>query len=222
MTAFALSIDDAERTSASIFMNNDLLIATRNSGKIRELAELLRSAPVRLIDLGEVGIENDVEETGTTFAENSDLKAAVYAKQSGIMTVADDSGLVIDALDGAPGVISARYAGPGADDAAKIRKVLAELSLVPEEQRTARFVCSMSVADSSGKIVFNAEGVCEGRIMTEPRGYGGFGYDPIFVPEGFDLSFGELPPEVKAEISHRARATRLAVRYLQGFFGGLT
>ncbi len=203
-------------------MNNHLLIATRNAGKVRELADLLRSAPVRLLDLKAVGIESDVEETGQTFIENANLKAAVYAREAGIMTVADDSGLVIDALGGAPGVMSARYAGPGADDAERIRRVLAELSGVPDRDRAARFVCAMSIADAAGNIVFNAEGICEGRIVNEPRGSGGFGYDPIFVPAGFNSSFGELPQEVKSEISHRAEATRLAVRYLQGFFGVLT
>ena len=203
-------------------MKNDLLVATRNPGKVRELADLLSSAPVRLLNLRDLGITRDVEEAGSTFIENANLKAAAYAHEAGMMTLADDSGLAIEALGGAPGVFSARYAGPEADDVARIRKVLDELADVPNGGRTARFVCAMSVADASGEILFTAEGVCEGQIITEPRGTGGFGYDPIFVPEGFNRSFGELPPEVKAEISHRAKATRLAVRYLQGIFGGLT
>lgn len=199
-------------------MDNELLIATRNGGKVRELAELLRSAPVRLLDLQAVGIDSDVEETGRTFTENANIKAMSYAREAKMMTVADDSGLVIDALGGAPGIMSARYAGPEASDADRIKKVLEELSGVPDRDRTARFVCAMSIADAVGNIVFDAEGVCEGRIINEPTGSGGFGYDPIFVPDGLDRSFGELPAEVKAEISHRARVTRLAVRYLQGFF----
>ena len=203
-------------------MKDDLLIATRNAGKIRELADLLSSAPVRLVGLRDLGIDSDVEETGSTFIENANLKAVAYAREAGMMTVADDSGLAIDALGGAPGVFSARYAGADADDAARIRKVLDELSGLPEQDRTARFICAMSVANASGDILFAADGVCEGRIIKEPRGAGGFGYDPIFVPEGFHRSFGELPAEVKAEISHRAKATRLAVRYLHCIFGGLT
>ncbi|HEX2639853.1 MAG TPA: non-canonical purine NTP pyrophosphatase, partial [Pyrinomonadaceae bacterium] len=123
-------------------MNNELLIATHNAGKVIELAELLRSVPVRLLDLRAAGIESDVEETGATFVENAELKAAAYAREAGMMAVADDSGLAIDALGGAPGVLSARYAGPAADDAARIRKVLAEMFGVPERDRTARFVCA--------------------------------------------------------------------------------
>jgi len=203
-------------------MKNELLVATRNPGKVRELADLLSSAPVRLLNLRDLGISTDVDETGSTFIENANLKATAYAREAAMITIADDSGLAIDALGGAPGILSARYAGAGADDGERIRKILGELSGVPGGGRTARFISAMSVADASGEILFAAEGVCEGRIITEPRGTGGFGYDPIFVPEGFDRSFGELPPEVKAEISHRAKATRLAVRYLQGFFDGLT
>ena len=203
-------------------MKNELLVATRNPGKVRELADLLRSAPMRLLNLRDLGITKDVEETGSNFMENADLKAVAYAQEAGMMTVADDSGLAIDALGGAPGVFSARYAGANANDAERIRKILDELSRIPDHERTARFICAMSVADASGKLLFTAEGVCEGRIITEPRGSGGFGYDPVFVPEGFDRSFGELPPEVKAEIRHRAKATRLVVRYLHGIFGGLT
>ena len=200
-------------------MSSRLLIATRNPGKVVELAELLAMDTVGVVSLGDLGIDHDVEETGSTFTENANLKASVYASRMNLITIADDSGLVVDALGGAPGVYSARYAGPNANDADRIEKILSELGKVPGEARTARFVCAISVADSAGNILFSGEGVCEGRIAMEPRGAGGFGYDPIFVPAGFDRTFGELPAEIKAEISHRAMAARLVVRFLRGFFG---
>ncbi|MFN6962946.1 MAG: RdgB/HAM1 family non-canonical purine NTP pyrophosphatase [Pyrinomonadaceae bacterium] len=199
-----------------------LLVATRNKGKIAELASLLADLPAAIVGLDELGIRDLVSETGDTFSANADLKAAGYARLARTLSLADDSGLVVDALDGAPGVLSARYAGPHATDRERIDKLIREMIGVPPELRTARFVCAVSIADEHGRIIHRCEGVCEGTIAAEPRGSRGFGYDPIFVPAGYDETFGELSSAVKDEISHRAQATRLAVRFLQGFLAALT
>jgi len=202
--------------------DEQLLVATRNRGKIAEFARLLKNLPVRTLGLDEVGITLEVEEIGATFSENADLKAVNYARLANLLTIADDSGLVVDALGGAPGVHSARYAGPKATDSERIEKLLSKLYGVPESERTARFVCSISIAAGDGTIVYRSEAICEGRIAHEPCGHGGFGYDPIFVPEAHTQTFAELPSEVKNQISHRARATVSAVRFLQGFLACLT
>lgn len=196
----------------------ELLIATSNQGKVRELESLLSGVPVALKSLDELNDIDQVEETGTTFRENAELKAAGYAMQSGIWSLADDSGLEIAALGGAPGIYSDRFAGEGASNEAKMVKVLDELAVTTTASRNARFVCVMSIADNTGKIVFTAEGTCEGTIALEARGNNGFGYDPIFIPNGFDRTFGELPRHIKQQISHRARAVAEIIRYLQGFF----
>ena len=167
---------------------------------------------------GEVGLELrtladfpqaiDVVEDGKTFAENAALKATQQARHLGCWVLGEDSGLVVDALEGAPGVFSARYSGPGATDESNNRLLLGQLAATPLAQRTARYVCHMTLSDPSGTIRAESEGVCSGRILLEPRGTHGFGYDPLFEPEGHHGSFGELGPEVKARLSHRARAAR--------------
>ena len=196
----------------------ELLIATNNAGKVRELASLLAGVPIRLKNLAGLDGICEIEETGSTFRENAEIKAAGYAMQSGVWSLADDSGLEVAALGGAPGVYSNRYAGEGASDAAKMRKILDQLAAVPDAARDARFVCAMSIADDTGKIVFTAEGSCPGTLANQPRGTNGFGYDPIFVPDGFDRTFGELSGDIKQQISHRARAIKEIIRYLHGFF----
>lgn len=184
-----------------------LLVATHNRGKLREYRELLRDLPVQLTFLDEVGIADDVPETGQSFEENAVLKARAYAQKSGLLTLADDSGLEVDALGGRPGVHSARYAGPTATDADRIRKLLSELQGVPPEQRTARFRCVIAVATPDGEVI-TAEGTVEGVIATEPRGTHGFGYDPIFYLPELGVTMAQLPPAVKNRISHRARAAQ--------------
>ncbi|MDT7688456.1 MAG: XTP/dITP diphosphohydrolase [Acidobacteriota bacterium] len=196
----------------------ELLIATGNAGKVRELSQLLAGLPVRLRLLSEFGDVQEPEETGTTFAENATLKALHYSAHSHVLTLSDDSGLAVDALGGAPGVYSARYAGPQATYAERMARLLDELASVQDEERRARFVCVIAVADPSIGVVETFEGTCEGRIAHAPRGMGGFGYDPIFIPEGHAKTFGELPDEVKHSISHRARALDLAVRHLRSRF----
>ena len=182
-----------------------LLVATHNKGKLREYKELLRDLPVRLVYLDEVGIHEDVPETGSTFEENAVQKATAYARLSGLLALADDSGLEVDALGGRPGVHSARYAGPNAGDDDRIRKLLAELEGVPPERRTARFRCVIAVASPEGDVI-TAQGTVEGVIADAPRGHHGFGYDPIFYLPDRDCTMAELPPEEKNRISHRARA----------------
>lgn len=184
----------------------ELLIATNNAGKMRELNGLLASLPLRLRQLSEFPQITEVEETEKTFVDNALLKARLYSQQTNLWTLADDSGLEVDALNGAPGVLSARYAGPNATDEERNARLLAELSLTNDEQRSARFICAIALSDpaTGATEVFN--GICEGHIAKHPRGHNGFGYDPLFIPDGYVHTFGELPETVKQQISHRSRA----------------
>ena len=185
---------------------NEIVLATRNAKKRNEMAALV--APLGLVvrSLDEFSAVPDVEETGSTFAENAALKAGTVAKLIGRWTLADDSGLAVDALDGAPGVHSARFAGEHGDDAANNRKVLELLSAVPDELRGAAFVCHLALADASGEIRLGVEDHCRGRIERELHGGGGFGYDPLFLVAEYHRTFGQLGPATKNLISHRARA----------------
>lgn len=194
-----------------------LVVGTNNAGKIRELNELLKDLPVEISGLNNFENIADVEETGATFADNAILKATDYARQTGLWALSDDSGLEVEALDGAPGVYSARYAGEKAGDADRIEKLLHELTATGDAVRRARFVSVMAVADETGEIRFLAEGVCEGTIAPDPRGTNGFGYDPIFVPDGYTETFGELSSTVKQEISHRSRAIKKIIRFFRDF-----
>lgn len=199
-----------------------LLIATNNPGKLREYEELLDGAalPIELTYPAQEGMALDVVESGETFEENAVLKARAYASASGLPTLADDSGLEVDALGGAPGVRSARYAGPGTSDADRYRKLLAALDDVPPAGRSARFRCVIAVALPGGRLEM-AEGRCQGHIGYEPRGEHGFGYDPVFLVDGTGgKTMAELPPEVKNRISHRARAFEAAVPILKKLFSG--
>lgn len=191
-----------------------LLIATRNPGKIREYEQLLDGCGYELISLSNYA-DLDVEETGETFQDNARLKAQIYAQATGLLTLADDSGLEVEALGGAPGVYSARYAGPGASDAQRRKKLLDALSDVPAEQRAARFRCVIALAWPDGRCeVF--EGVCPGVMAFEPKGSFGFGYDPIFYLPEYGKTMAELPEDFKNQISHRGRAMALALVRLRG------
>lgn len=194
-----------------------LLIATKNKGKIVELKNPLADLPLELKSLSDFPFVREVEETGKTFAENAVLKARGYARQTKLRALADDSGLEVAALNGAPGVFSARYAGEKADDRENVEKLLREISETGSPNRAARFICAMAIADDAGEIEFTAEGFCDGTIIYEPRGENGFGYDPIFVPDGFAETFAELPASVKREISHRGRAAAKIIQYLRDF-----
>lgn len=195
--------------------HTELLVATNNAGKVRELSQLLLDFPLRLRLLGEFPEIDEAEETGETFAENATIKALHYSAHARLLTLSDDSGLVVDALKGAPGVRSARYAGREATYAERMSKLLGEMDATGDEQRRARFVCVIAVADPSAGTLHTFEGACEGRIAGAPRGTGGFGYDPLFIPDGHEETFGELPAEVKQTLSHRARALKQAVRHLR-------
>jgi XTP/dITP diphosphohydrolase len=196
----------------------ELLIATHNAGKIRELSALLSNLPLRLRRLSEFPQIEEVEETGETFAANAELKARSYSRQTNLWTLADDSGLEVDALGGAPGVLSARYGGANIKDAERNALLLAALSATNEPQRTARFICAIALYEPKAGATKLFAGACEGRITRHPRGNNGFGYDPLFVPEGYTQTFGELPDELKQQLSHRARALTAVRAYLQGLF----
>ncbi|MGQ0541522.1 MAG: RdgB/HAM1 family non-canonical purine NTP pyrophosphatase [Blastocatellia bacterium] len=197
--------------------NFELLAATGNIGKLGELRALFYDLPLNLRGLDEFPKIVKVAETGETFEENACLKAVGYARQTGLIALADDSGLEVEALGGKPGLYSARYGGPGLTDADRISILLDELSETKAEYRNARFFCSMALALSTGEILFSASGECRGSIADSPFGSGGFGYDPVFIPEGYDRSFGELSNSIKGEISHRARASAVIMRYLRDF-----
>lgn len=194
------------------------MIATKNQGKVREFASLLAGSRLILRGLNEFAPVEEVAETGATFAENARLKAVGYAAVTGCLTLADDSGLEVDALNKAPGIHSARFGGAGATDADRIELLLNALSAFPSrEQRRARFVCVIALHDPQANETYTFEGMCEGSIAHAPQGAHGFGYDPIFVPEEFDKTFGELPAEIKARISHRARAARATCDFLRDY-----
>jgi XTP/dITP diphosphohydrolase len=191
------------------------LIATFNQGKLQELRQLLVKLPFVICDLGDSPSIQPIPETGQTFIENASLKATGYAKQTGLLTLADDSGLEVDDLSGAPGVLSARYAHAGASDADRTSKLLTELAEVRGSTRVGRFVSVIAIADEVGRLVNVSIGTCQGRIAETPQGTNGFGYDPVFIPDGFDHTFAELETEVKNRISHRAQALTAAVEFLR-------
>lgn len=197
-----------------------LVLATRNAGKLRELRELLRGqvpgldVDTQVIDAATAGAP-DVVESGGTFEENALLKAEQTAQATGLVSVADDSGLAVDILGGAPGIFSARWAGRHGDDAANLELLLAQLSDVPAERRGAAFVCAAALAVPGGRAGSHTErGELRGTLLTAPRGAGGFGYDPILVPAGLDRSCAELAPEEKNAISHRGTAFRALLPHL--------
>lgn len=190
-----------------------LLIATHNPGKIREYQTLLADLPLTVTSLRAEGIEHDVEETGATFTENAVLKAQAYAQLSGLWTWADDSGLEVDALDGRPGVYSARYAGPDATDQDRYQKLLGELSQLPDRPRTARFRCVVAIALPNREI-HTIDDTIEGVISAQPSGEHGFGYDPVFFIPELGLTMAELPADQKNRISHRGKAAARAKEFL--------
>lgn len=191
----------------------DLWLATANAKKRKELERILAPRGFRLRTLDELPEPLDIVEDAPDFAGNAAKKAVTLARTVGELALGDDSGLCVDALGGRPGVFSARYAGPGASDADRIEKLLGELAGVPPARRTARFVCSIAVADRSGRVVLAVEETCEGVIREASRGNEGFGYDPVFSPDASpDRTFAELSPAEKDAFSHRGKAlARLAV-----------
>lgn len=185
-------------------MDRRLLLGTRNPGKVKEITTILADSGwffSSLLEFPEVG---PAAEDGVTYAENAIAKARFYAAATGLLALADDSGLEVAALGGAPGVYSARYAGAGASDADRRQLLLSELANTRD--RRARFVAAVAIAAPDGAVLNVSEGICEGVITFESRGTGGFGYDPLFIPDGYSQTFAELPDEIKNRISHRARA----------------
>ena len=183
-----------------------ILLGTRNPGKVKEIRSILEDSDWSFSSLLEFPNVETAAENGDTFAENAILKARFYARATGLMALADDSGLEVEALAGAPGVFSARYAGEHASDANRCELLLSELAKTGDEERRARFVSVVAIAGADGAVLNVSEGTCEGTITFAPRGHSGFGYDPLFVPDGFTETFAELPDAVKNRISHRARA----------------
>jgi XTP/dITP diphosphohydrolase len=188
-----------------------LVVASHNPGKVREINDLLAPLAVATKGAGELGL-NEPEETGATFAANAELKARAAADASGLAALADDSGLAVTALDGAPGIYSARWAGPSRDFSHAMARVEKELNERAAADRSAKFVCALALAEPQG--VCNVfEGEVRGHIVFPPRGTRGFGYDPIFVAEGMDQTFGEIEPDIKHAMSHRARAFAKLLKY---------
>ena len=189
-----------------------IMLASANAAKIAELKDILVQAGIEVIGLGDRSSTQEIE-TGSTFTENALLKARYYRDVSGLPTIADDSGLEVEALGGEPGVRSARYGGPGASDADRINKLLDKLRNVPHDRRQCRFVCVAAIAWDGGERTFMGESC--GSIMTEPRGQGGFGYDPVFFYQPLGRTFAELTAAEKANVSHRGRAFRKLVTWLR-------
>ena len=193
---------------------NKLLIATNNRGKIQEFRALLQDVPYELVAPADIQLKLDVEESGSTYHENAKLKAQAFSAASGLLALADDSGLEVDALGGAPGIHSSRYAGPTAADINKVDYLLSKLQGVPEEKRSARFRCVIAIAKPDGQVYF-CSGTCEGRISFQPQGRAGFGYDPVFYFPELGKTMAELSEEVKNQISHRGHAAREAIKLLK-------
>jgi len=193
----------------------EIIIATKNPGKAKEFKEFFKPHGIETISLLDFVEEHqDIEETGTTFKENAAIKAESIAAELNKPVLADDSGLIVDVLDGRPGVFSARYAGEPKNDQANIDKVLQEMTDVKEKNRTARFICVLAIANPREETIFKT-GYCEGHIALTNKGTYGFGYDPIFIPEGYIRSMAELPPEEKNLISHRSNAMKKLDQWLE-------
>lgn len=195
-------------------MKAKLVIASRNEKKKRELLQIIGDLDLEVATLNDFPEAPEVEEDGLTFHENAVKKAREIAQFTGCMSLADDSGLDVDALGGLPGVHSARFAGEPSDDERNNQKLLKMLEGVPAQERTARFRCVIAIAFPDGRVE-TTEGTCEGRVGFAPKGSAGFGYDPLFIPDGFDMTFAELSPEVKNSISHRGKALQKALEMLK-------
>lgn len=216
---FAQFMDDLQKTEDGQQIMK-IVLASRNRKKIKELKKIIEdcgiAAPassVHILTPDDFPMCGDVEEDGVTFEQNAVKKAEHILKCSGLAAIADDSGLEVDALDGAPGVFSARYAGEPSDDLANLEKVLNDMKNVPDDKRTARFVCCIALATERGVKTFS--GYVEGRIGTGPRGHNGFGYDPVFYPEGHDRTFAEMSDDEKNSMSHRGRALKKLQEYIR-------
>lgn len=197
-------------------MMKRFVVASRNRGKLSEIREILKGFDLQIVSMEEVGIFEDIEEYGSTFEENALIKAREICRRTGEMVMADDSGLEVDYLNGAPGIYSARFAGEGASDEDKNNKLLSLLRDVPFEKRSARFVCVIAVVFPDGES-FTVKGTCEGFIGLETKGDHGFGYDPLFFMPEYGMTTAQMEPEQKHEVSHRGKALRLMVKELEKY-----
>jgi len=202
-------------SALSFAQASSVVLASTSPHKLAEFRQLFRGSRVRIVPPADVAYPPQVDETGATFLQNARIKAVVYALTCRAWCLADDSGLEVDYLGGAPGVRSARYAGPAASDDMRNRKLLKALAEVPEARRTARFRCAVALAAPDGSIVYTAVRSCEGRIAHEPRGEHGFGYDPLFMVGAGDRTMAELTTDEKNDASHRGQAARAARRFLE-------
>lgn len=190
-------------------MTKTLLVATHNPGKVAEYADMLSDLDIKWQSLDDIGLTQEVDESGLTFLENAKLKAAAYAQATGLLTLADDSGLEVDALDDAPGVLTARFGGPDLSSKERYEFLLAKLAGVPPLERKARFVCVIALAGANGQILATAGGAVAGLIAQHPAGEGGFGYDPVFYLPEKECTMAQLPAETKHALSHRGEALRV-------------
>lgn len=200
-------------------MSTRILIASNNPHKLSEFRRILLPLGLEPVRPAELGIELEVDETGSTFAENAALKAEAFSRVARLPALADDSGLVVDALGGEPGVLSARYGGPGLSDADRVQLLLRRMQDVPDNQRTARFVAAIALA-RPGDQTFAVQELVDGQITRAPRGHRGFGYDPVFLYPPFGRTFAEVEPEEKDRVSHRGKAMRRMARVLAGTGSG--
>lgn len=198
----------------------NLVLASKNKKKVGELSQLLAPLSIEVLSLADFPQIGEIEESGKTFKENAYIKAKTVSDITGLITMADDSGLQVDVLNGAPGVYSARYAGAQGDDAANNRKLLSELQEVTMEKRSARFICVIAIVvpakEDTAEQVYYTEGTCEGKIGVAEKGTGGFGYDPLFIVSEFNKTMAELTSEEKNKISHRGQAVSSAIQILEG------
>ncbi len=197
-----------------------LLIGTRNEGKVKEIAEALSQLPIKLQRLDNYADLSEPLESSESYAENALIKARYYALQTGLWTLADDSGLEVQALGGAPGVTSARFGGSEKTYSERIELLLSTLAKASSPTRQARFVCVTVISNPEGDEIHRATGTCDGRIAIEPSGHGGFGFDPIFIPHGHERTFAELPLAIKNTISHRAKALAATSELLAQYIAG--
>jgi XTP/dITP diphosphohydrolase len=199
----------------------EIVIATYNPGKLREVRAALSSLPITFRTLVDFPNITEVPETGESYQANATLKAMGYAEQTGLLALADDSGLEVDALNGGPGVYSARFGGDGVSDEERVEKLLRAVANQKEVSRGARFVCAIAIARpvQPPQLLTLLEESCEGSLSLHARGKGGFGYDPIFIPDGYSQTFGELPAELKSRISHRGKALHGIRHFLEAQFG---
>jgi len=196
----------------------EILIGTANRGKVTEIKRALKDLPLKLRVVTDFPNIATPDECGSSYAENAIIKAQSYARQTGLWTLADDSGLEVASLDGLPGLRSARFGGEGLSDAGRTSLLLSKLLAAKDDERAARFICAMVIAKQTGEVINVTHGVCQGTIAKAPSGVEGFGYDPVFIPAGYETTFAEMPSSLKDTMSHRGKALAATREFLQHFF----